>query len=444
MNRRFLAATSFALTAILATLGTGDIFAGDTFPEWRGVNGQGHADASNLPVSWSENKNIGWKTKVRGLGWSTPVIAKGQVWVTSGIPTPASKEEFEKRRKASTNKMPLNIAESVSLRAICVDLKSGKVVKDIEVINKKKPQQIHVDNSYATPTPVYENGRLYCHYGACGMGCVDTKTSKVIWTNQDLHVEHENGPGSSPILWKGLLILHCDGIDQQYIVALNKETGKEVWKTKRTGKLNSNVQLQKSYATSLIVDVNGKDQVVSPSADWIYGYDPTTGKELWKLSYGSLGFSNAARPIAGGGLIYTCTGYMQSQMLAIKINGDEGSQKPEVVWSHRKQVPNVACPIMIGNEIYFASDKGIATCLNAKTGEVHWTERIGKRFWASPLYADGKIFFFDSDGATTIIEPGKEFKKVSVNRLEGTLFATVAAVDGTLILRTDKALYCIR
>lgn len=447
MQRRSLShLPSVLLFAVVFSCVANIAMAGDTFPEWRGNNGQGHADARELPVSWSADKNIAWKVEVRGLGWSTPVIADGKVWVTTGIDTPVSPNEFERRRKASTNTMPLKISASVSLRAVCLDLKTGKVEHDVEVLNQKHPQQIHTDNSYATPTPIIDSGRLYCHYGACGMGCVDTKSGKVLWTNQNLHVEHENGPGSSPILWKDLLILHCDGIDQQYITALNKDTGKEVWRTKRTGELNSNVQLQKSYATSLIVDVNGQEQVVSPAADWIYGYEPRSGKELWRLKYGELGFSNAARPISSGGMIYTCTGYMQSQMLAIKIGaGDEGgSPKPDVVWRYQKQVPNVSCPVMVGDEIYFASDRGILTCLDAKTGEPHWTERIGKKFWASPLYADGKIYFFDSDGTTTVIEPGKTFKSLSVNKLDGILFATVAAVDGAIVLRTDKALYCIR
>ena len=443
---RHLVARCFCmlLLAAVASQACRRAVAGDSFPEWRGVNGQGHADARNLPVSWSKNKNIAWKVNVRGLGWSTPVISDGKVWVTSAIDIVATKDDFERRRKASTNKMPLKIAASVSLRAICVDLKSGKVLKDVEVLNQKEPQQIHIDNSYATPTPILQAGRLYCHFGPYGTACLDTQTAKVLWTNNSLKVEHENGPGSSPIVWQDLLIIHCDGIDQQYIVAISKKTGKQVWKTKRTGKLNPNVQLQKSYATSLIVDVNGKDQVVSPSADWVYGYDPATGKELWKLNYGELGFSNAARPIAGGGLIYTCTGYMKSQMIALKINEKNGVSTPEVVWRHKKGVPQVSCPVMIGDEIYFASDNGIATCLDAKTGAVHWVERIGKRFWASPLVADGKIYFFDSNGTTTVIEPGKTFKKLAVNKLDGRLFATVAAVDGALVLRTNDALYCIR
>lgn len=418
--------------------------AGDRFPEWRGVNGQGHADAVDLAVSWSETENVAWKANVPGRGWSTPVIENGQVWLTTAIDRPASKADAARRRKMSTNSQPLTISEFVSLRAIGYDLKTGKLLHDIEVLNEQDPQMIHEINTYATPTPIIENGLLYCHYGPSGIACLDTKIGKVLWSNRTLRVKHENGPGSSPILWKNLLIVHCDGIDQQYITALDKETGKEVWKTARTGKLHENEQLRKSYATSLVTVLNGKPQLISPAADWIYGYDPATGRELWKQSYGVLGFSNSARPVAGHSLIFICTGYMKSEMLAIRVDENNGVSKPSIVWRQKKQVPNVSCPLLIGKEIYITSDSGVATCLDALTGEIHWSKRIGKRYWASPLYADGKIYFFDRDGATTVIAPGKTFKTLSQNQLAGELFATAAAVDGALILRTDKALYCIR
>lgn len=432
----------FSLSTILSI--TTLLPAGDRSPEWRGTNGQGHSDAVNLPISWSETEHVAWKMKIPGSGWSTPVIENGQVWVTTAIDKLASPEVAARRRKASTNSQPLRVSESVSLRAVCFDLKSGKLLKDVEVLTERDPQMIHVENTYATPSPIIENGRLYCHYGPYGIACLDVKTGKVLWENRSLRVKHENGPGSSPILWNNLLIIHCDGIDQQYIIALDKRTGNEAWKTKRTGKLKDNPQMQKSYATSLVVDINGQSQIVSPAADWIYGYDPRSGRELWKQNYGLLGFSNAARPVAGGGLIFTCTGYMKSQLLAIKVADRNGVSVPKIVWRYKRQVSAVACPLLIGKELYFASDNGIASCIDSRTGQAHWTERIGKRFWAAPLYADGRIYFLDRDGATTVIAPGKSFKKLSVNKLDGRLLAAPAAVDGSLILRTDSALYCLR
>lgn len=417
--------------------------AGDRFPEWRGVNGQGHAAAKDLPNTWSETKNVGWKVNIPGRGWSTPVIENGQVWVTTATDVEAEGAELARRREASTNTQPLRISASVSCRLVGIDLKSGKVLRNVEILNEKDPQYIHAQNTYATPTPVIENGKLYCHYGPSGTACYDIKTNKVLWTNRTLLVQHENGPGSSPILWKDLLIIHCDGIDKQYITALSKKTGKQVWKTMRTGKLKDNPQLKKSYATSLVVSVNDKPVLISPAADWLYGYEPATGKELWKFNYGTLGFSNAGRPVAGHGMVFTCTGYMRSQLLALKL-GDEGETKPSLAWKSNRSVPNVASPLLIGNEIYFASDGGVATCIDARTGKTLWTQRIGKKFWASPLYADGKIHFFSIDGITTVIKPGKTFQQVAKNKLDGAIFASASAVDGALIVRTEKALYCIR
>jgi len=276
-----------------------------------------------------------------------------------------------------------------------------------------------------------------------GIAALDIKSGKVVWTNRTLRVKHENGPGSSPVLWKDYLLIHCDGIDVQYIVAIDKNTGKIAWKTDRSGELNENPQLRKSYATAIVTEIHGNPLAISPAADWVYGYDPSSGKELWKLNYGQLGFSNAARPIAGNGLVFVTTGYMKAALLALEIQTDGGRQQPVVKWRFDRQVPNVSSPLLVGNELYLASDNGIVTCLNSTTGEVHWVHRMGARFWASPLYADGKIYFFERDGVTTVIEPGVKYNELGKNELSGTLFASPSAVDGRLLIRTDEALYCI-
>ena len=307
----------------------------DRWTQWRGPTGQGISEAADVPVKWSESDNVAWKTELPGRGWSSPLIADGQVWVTTATDKLASPEDQERRRKASTNPMPLRISESVSLRAICLDLESGEVLQNIEVLKQKEPQEIFHENSYASPTPIIEHGRLYCYYGPYGIGCVDVATGEVLWRNRALVVKYENGAGSSPILWKNLLIIHCDGTDQQYIVALDKLTGEEVWRTTRSGELNPNVQLQKSYATPLVVDVGGQPQVISPAADWLYGYEPATGRELWKMKYGALGFSNSARPVAAGGMLYICTGFMKAELLAVEV----GDSSASVTWRHAKQVP---------------------------------------------------------------------------------------------------------
>ena len=407
--------------------------------DYRGPDGLGHTTAKNLPLKWSESENVTWKVPVPGQGFSTPLINGSHIWVTTAIVTPAKKQDIQERLKANTGSQPLILAEYVELRAICFDLKSGRQLHDVKLLGQKTPQWIHEHNSYASPSPVMADGMLYGHFGSYGTACLDTQTQKVLWANQDIQVMHENGPGSSPVLVGDNLIFHCDGSDKQFVVALNKRTGRIAWKVDRSGRMNSNPQLKKAYATPIVVELKGKKVVVSPGADWLYGYDPASGKELWRVAYGLLGFSNVARPVYGDGMIYTSTGFMKSEMLAVSLDG-----KPSVKWRHKRSVPKVPSPILVGDQLYMISDKGgILTCLDAKTGSVHFSKRMGGSFYASPLSANGRVYLFGREGQTIVIKPGTELKVLAENKLDGGHMASAATIDGALILRTDKALYRI-
>ena len=221
-------------------------------------------------MEWDAEKNITWKTDLPGRGWSSPVISGEQVWLTTAHETLASAEATKERLKANTGGQPLIVLETVRLHAICLDRKTGKILHDIEVLTKKEPQWVHELNSYASPTPLLDKGRLYCHFGSYGTACVDTASAKVLWRNQELKVMHENGPGSTPVLWKNRVIFHMDGSDKQYIAGLDAKTGKLAWKTERSGEMNKNPQLKKAYGTPLVLAIDGKEHVVSPAADWLY------------------------------------------------------------------------------------------------------------------------------------------------------------------------------
>ncbi|HYF37801.1 MAG TPA: PQQ-binding-like beta-propeller repeat protein, partial [Prosthecobacter sp.] len=277
-------------------------FAGTTlsanWPEWRGPEGQGLSPAKGLPRTWSETSGVAWKTPLPGRGHSTPVVWGNHVWLTTAIEKPAPPEQAEARLKANTGDQPVTVMDSVSLRALCLDQRTGQVLRDIELLNVKEPQWVHQLNSYASPSPIVEEGRLYGHFGAFGTACLDTTTGKVVWENRELQVMHENGPGSTPVLWQNLLIVHFDGSDSQFIAAIDKTTGRLAWKTARSGEMDPRPQQRKAYGTPLVVMMSGQPTVVSPAANWIYGYDPATGKELWKVPYGELGFSMSARPVA--------------------------------------------------------------------------------------------------------------------------------------------------
>jgi outer membrane protein assembly factor BamB len=181
--------------------------------------------------------------------------------------------------------------------------------------------------------------------------------------------------------------------------------------------------------------------VISPAADWLYAYDPNNGEEVWKANYGVLGFSIVPRPVAGHGMVYMCTSFMQSELLAFKVDG--ASANPEIAWRYKKGAPQMPSPLLVGSEIYMVSDKGVATCLDAKTGELVWTDRLGGNFSSSPLFVDGRIYVSNREGETFVLAPGKEFKLLAKNQLEGAIMASPAAVDGALFVRTDKAIYKI-
>ncbi len=437
MLRRRCLPWSFALL-ILSAIAAASLAAEAEWPQFRGPGGQGHAAAVGLPDQWSEDQNIVWKAPLPGRGWSSPVIAGHDIWLTTAVESPITEEEKARRLAGSTNNQPLTVSGKLSLRAVCVDRRSGRVVHDVELLAEDRPQPTHSMNSFASPTPVLGAGRLYCHFGTHGTACLDTATQKVLWTNRELTLNHENGPGSSPVLVGERLIFHCDGSDVQYIVALDASSGRVAWKTQRSGKMNDNPQLKKAYGTPLVVEMDGHEQLLSPASDWLYAYDPATGRELWKLNYGVLGFSIVPRPVAGHGHLFLSTSFMQPQLLAVKLDAASG---PSIAWRYTRQMPNLCSPLLVGDEIYLVSDKGIVTCLDARTGKLHWTERIAGNYAASPLLADGKIYLSSREGETTVLEPGRTFRRLGSGKLDGAILASPAAVGNALYFRTDKALY---
>jgi outer membrane protein assembly factor BamB len=426
--------TLLALTSVVSS------FAED-WPQWRGPTGQGIASDQPVPTRWSETENIAWKTPIRGKGWSSPVILDEQIWLTTAELKPDTEENIKRRLKENTGDQPLELAGEATFRAICVHRDSGKVVHDVEVLVAQEPQWVHRMNSYASPTPVIEPGRLYCYFGTFGAACVDTNSGQVLWTNTEHPLMHENGPGSSPVLEGDKLIFHCDGSDVQYVVALDKATGKIAWKTDRSGKMDANPQLKKAYGTPLVVEQDGKRIVMSPGSNWLYGYDPASGKELFKVAYEKLGFSVVPRPVAAHGMLFMSTSFMQPELLAIRY---DTAQQPHIAWREKKSVPTMPSPIVVGDYLYYISDNGgVLSCLQAETGKVVYRERIEGSHCASPIYAGGHLYFCDREGTTVVIEPGPKLKEVAKNKLSGSIMASPAAVDGAIYIRTEQALYRI-
>jgi outer membrane protein assembly factor BamB len=394
------------------------------WPQFRGPDGNGISKTAKPPLSWTEDKNIHWKTPVHGRAWSSPIVLEGKVWVTTATP------------------------DGRELSVLAVDVETGKILHDQKLFDVAKPQFAHPFNSYASPTPVAEPGRVYVTFGSPGTAALDARSGKVLWERRDLECNHFRGAGSSPILFENLLIMHFDGSDQQYLVGLDKRSGKTVWKTERSidfqdlgpdGKPQADGDFRKAFSTPQIMTHDGAPLLVSIGSKATYGYDPRTGKELWRLEERS-SHSGSTRPVLGHGLIFYPTGFPTGQLFAVRL-ADKGGAPPEVAWKVTRGVPNKPSVLLIDDLIFMVNDTGIVSCVEAKTGASVWTSRIAGTYSASPISAAGRIYFFNEDGKTTVIEAGRTFKVLSENLLDEGFMASPAIVGDALILRTRTHLY---
>ncbi|MEM7357401.1 MAG: PQQ-binding-like beta-propeller repeat protein, partial [Acidobacteriota bacterium] len=311
----------------------------------------------------------------------------------------------------------------------------------VEVFRPEAWQETHPENSYASPTPVAEPGRVYVHFGAYGTASLDSATGEVVWRSDALQLEHEVGPGSSPILWQDLLIVHCDGTGERFVAALDKATGALAWKTPRSLEITDKGSHRKAFSTPLVIRYAGRPQLVSPAAGQVSSYDPATGKEIWRVRYE--GYSNVPRPVAGLGLVFVDTGYIKPHMLAIHPGGEGDVTDTHVRWRYHWQVPANPSPLLIGDRLFMVSDWGNASWLDARKGEDLWRKRLGGRHYASPIYASGRIYTFSVEGETVVLEAGDDFRQLAKAELDGQIRASPAAADSAFFIRTETHLYRI-
>ena len=396
------------------------------WPQFRGPDGNGIARTANPPLSWSEDKNVRWKTPVHGRAWSSPVVLEGKVWVTTAT------------------------EDGRQLSVVAVDVETGKILHDRKLFDVDKPQFAHAFNSYASPTPVIEPGRVYVTWGSPGTAALDARSGKLVWERRDLECNHFRGAGSSPIIFENLLIMHFDGSDQQYLVGLDKRSGKTVWKTARSidfqdlgpdGKPQADGDFRKAFSTPQVITHGGAPLLISSGSKATYGYDPRTGQELWRVEERS-SHSGSTRPVVGHGLIFYPTGFATGQLLAIRL-AEKRNASPEVVWKVTRGVPNKPSVLLVGDLIFMVNDTGIVSAVEAKTGTSVWTSRVGGTYSASPISAAGRIYLFNEDGKATVIEAGREFKVLSESLLDEGFMASPAVVGDALILRTRTHLYRI-
>lgn len=432
-----------AALSVVFLAGSTFVSADDEWPQFQGPQADGHSSATGLPVTWSEKENVTWKVAIPGGGHSSPVVSGNEIWLTTAIQKQLSEEEKKARLAKVPNSRGLQLAGSVSLRAVCVERDSGKLKHNFELFHVETPEPIHALNSYASPSPIIEKGKLFCHFGTYGTCCVDTATAKIAWRNTELHADHQNGPGASPSLWQNVLILNFDGIDTQFIAGIDKRTGKTLWTTPRSAKMPDRKEFRKTYSTATVLEDPRGAQVISPGADWVYSYDPASGRELWRASYGTLGFSTVPRPLIWKDLAILTTSFIRPRILAVKYDGEGDVSKTHVAWSKDGQLPSKPSMLLVEGRLYFVSDKGIGMCLDAKSGEEVWKERVGGAFSASPVYADGRMYFCDQEGKTTVLAPGDEYKVLAQNELDGGFMASPAIAGKAIFLRTETHLYRI-
>ncbi|MGB0580327.1 MAG: PQQ-binding-like beta-propeller repeat protein, partial [Limisphaerales bacterium] len=397
-----------SILTLSALLSAFALQAGD-WPEFRGPTGQGHAFAKNLPAKWGKSENVVWRARVDGEGWSSPILVDGKLILTSAV----------------------SVDGGLSLRTVAFGEKDGKQLWSTELFTARNNKK-HKKNSHASATPIAKDGRVYVHFGPNGTACLDLK-GKVLWKQNSFDYPPVHGNGGSPIVVDDKLIFSCDGSKNPFVVALSTKTGKVIWKRSR----RSGASRKFSFCTPLLIEVKGKRQVITPGSGVVYALNPDDGAIIWECDYDQ-GYSVVPRPVYAHGLVYVGTGFNQAKLLAIDPTGKGDVTDSHIRWRSSRGISKTPSFIVVGNEIYVIADNGIATCLDAKTGQENWNERIGGGYSASPTYADGKIYVHSESGKTVVIKPGKTYKVLGESELGEKTFASLAVSDNSIYQRSDS------
>ena len=404
-----------------------NVFGSANWPQFRGPDGQGHVDTKNLPLFWSETNNIRWKTAIHGRAWSSPVIWGSQIWLTSA--TEDGKELF----------------------GICVEAVSGRIVRDIKLFEIPKPQYAIAFNTYGSPTPVVEQGRVYLTFGSPGTACLDSDTGAVLWERRDFVCNHFRGAGSSPILSEDKLIMNFDGSDFQFVVALDKRTGRTLWKTDRSidykdlndqGKPSDGGDWRKAFSTPIAAIFNQQSVILSLGSKALYAYQPSDGLELWHLEDRNC-HSGSSRPVIDQGTIYYCAGFPRGELLAVRPSGVATEKSPQILWKHTRDVSLKPSIVTVSGFIFMVEDAGVASCLRSANGEVVWRHRIEGHYSASPVCTPDRVYACNEEGKTTVFAAGPEFKILAENQLDDGFLASPAVSGDALFLRSRTSLYRI-
>ncbi len=396
----------------------------DNWPQFRGPNTQGHSAETNLPLKWSSTENIAWKTALPGEAWSSPIVWGDHIFVTTATDA------------------------GTSCRVIALQRKTGAILWDREVF-KQTTRRKESRNSYATPTPATDGRLIYVCFGDGSFAALNFD-GRVVWTNREYPFYGQHGLGTALLLHDGILVMARDGSsdgedkkigwqtpwDKSYVVALDARTGKERWKAARG-------LSRISHGTPAVwKSPDGRMQVVSEAGDVLQGFDLKTGARLWSSE--AVGEGKVPSVVLGDGLAFTAGGWGGKESVkAFRLGGAGDLKESNLVWEQRKGMPKVPSMIYLKPYLFAITDGGVATCMKAETGELLWQQRVGGNFSASPVAAEGRIYFVGDDGETTVIKAAPEFTVLARNPLSESVQASPAISQGQIFIRTERHLFAI-
>ncbi|TWT90449.1 outer membrane biogenesis protein BamB [Pseudobythopirellula maris] len=414
----FFGLLTLSLLTLLAPIAAGN----EPWNRFRGPEGEGVAEDADPPVAFGPEENLKWKTPVHGRAWSSPVVLGDRVYLTTAT------------------------EDGKQLSALCLDLETGKIVWDRVVFEVAEPRFCHPTNTYASCTPFIEPDRLYVHYGSYGTACLDAATGKTLWERRDFVSDDFRGPGSSPIVHGEELIVQFDGVDFQFLVGLDKATGKTRWRRDRDIDYQTDSgDWKKAYGTPRVIRVDGEEQLVSPAAAETLAYRlPAEGGELqplWRFRHG--GMNAATPPLFDGDRIYVTTGGGSPLALAaVRPDGHCEVTESHVAWSTGRNAPQRSGPILVDGLLFTTDDRGVATCREAATGKELWKKRLGGEFWSSPVAASGRIYAFNKEGEGFVFAAdGEKYRELAHVDLQDEVNASPAIVGDALIVRTLGAVW---
>jgi outer membrane protein assembly factor BamB len=438
VNRVVIVVVALSFLPPVAVAGEKELDPHDQWAQWRGPLGTGVAPRGNPPVTWSEKKNVRWKTALPGRGQSTPIVWGDRVFVTTAIPfgDPVAAQTHD-APGAHDNVAPLRQQKFVVL---ALDRRDGGILWQRELRSERPHESAHETGSWASNSAVTDGEHVFVSFGSRGLYCLDMD-GKLRWQKDlgDMRTKHGHGEGASPVLHGDTLVVNWDHEGESFVVALDKRTGKQRWKVSRD-------ELT-SWSTPLVVEHDGKVQVIIAATKRVRSYDLTNGEVLWEC--GGLSGNVVASPVAADGFVYVANSYDTRAMLAIRLEGAKGdiTGTDAVVWTRDRDTPYVPSPLLYGDMLCFLKHyQGLLTCVQAKSGKpLFGPQRVPgiRNVFASPLGAADRMYIVDRDGAAVVLARGAEFRLLAQNQLEDSFSASPAVVGNELYLRGERNLYCI-